>query len=78
MVDDGVEAASCAAADAGPSNRYGQMRLAGAGSTDQQGVALFVEKGPLARSRISASLTGVSVKSRSPMSLASSSFAMVS
>jgi hypothetical protein len=30
-VDDGIEAASGAAADAGPRNRYGQMRLAGAG-----------------------------------------------
>src|SRR5438270_7784074 len=30
-VDDSVEAAPGAAADAGPRNRYGQMRLAGAG-----------------------------------------------
>ena len=30
-VDHGVEAAPGAAADAGPRNRYGQMRLAGAG-----------------------------------------------
>jgi hypothetical protein len=30
-VDDGVEAAPGAAADAGPRNSYGQMRLAGAG-----------------------------------------------
>src|SRR5436309_4822832 len=44
-VDDGIETAPGAAADAGPRNRYGQMRLAGAGSTDQHGVALFGEKG---------------------------------
>ena len=31
-VDDGVKAAPGAAADAGPGNRYGQMRLAGASS----------------------------------------------
>src|SRR6202040_2810333 len=78
-VDDGVEAASGAAADTGPRNSYRQMRLAGAGSTDQHGIALFDErKAPLARSRISASLTGVPVKSKSSMSLASGSLAMVS
>ena len=44
-VDDGVEAAPGAAADAGPRNSYGQMRLAGAGSADQHSVALFGEKG---------------------------------
>src|SRR5580704_17916359 len=44
-VDDGVEAASGAAADAGPRNRYCQMRLAGAGSADQHSIALFRQKG---------------------------------
>jgi hypothetical protein len=44
-VNDGVEAASGAAADAGPRNRYRQMRLAGAGSPDQHGIALFGQKG---------------------------------
>src|SRR6516162_5782469 len=44
-VDDGVEAAPGAAADASPRNSYGQMRLAGAGSADQHSVALFGEKG---------------------------------
>src|SRR6202023_949692 len=34
-VDDGIEAASGAAADAGPRNRYRQMLLSGAGSADQ-------------------------------------------
>src|ERR1700737_581118 len=43
-VDDGVEAAPGAAADASPRNSYRQMRLAGAGSADQHGVALFGEK----------------------------------
>ena len=43
-VDDGEEAAPGAAANAGPRNRYGQMRLAGAGSADQHSVALFSEK----------------------------------
>src|SRR5437868_12400547 len=44
-IDDGIEAAPGAAADAGPRNRYGQMRLAGAGSADQHGIALFSQKG---------------------------------
>src|SRR5438270_13172459 len=44
-IDDGVEAASGAAADAGPRNRYGQMRLAGASYADQHGIALFSQKG---------------------------------
>src|SRR5436305_11240161 len=43
-VDDGVEAAPGAAADTGPRNSYGQMRLAGAGSADQHGIALFGQK----------------------------------
>jgi len=43
-VDDGVEAAPGAAADAGPRNSYGQMRLAGAGSADQHSIALFGQK----------------------------------
>src|SRR5580692_4263823 len=75
-VDDGVEVAPGAAADAGPRDSYRQMRLAG--STDQHGIALFGQKAPLARSRISTSLTGVPVKSKSPMSLASGSLAIVS
>src|SRR6266852_8143643 len=44
-VDDGVEAAAGAAANAGPSDGYGKMALAGAGSADQHGVALLGEKG---------------------------------
>jgi hypothetical protein len=44
-IDDGIEAAPGAAADAGPRNRYRQMRLTGAGSTDQHGIALFSQKG---------------------------------
>ena len=44
-VDDGIEAAPGAAADAGPRNSYRQMRLAGAGSADQHRIALFGEKG---------------------------------
>src|SRR6201993_4152203 len=44
-VDDGIEAASGAAADAGPGNSYGQMRLAGAGSADEHSIALFGQKG---------------------------------
>src|SRR6266566_9714879 len=43
-VDDGVKAASRAAADASPRNRYGQMRLAGSGAADQHGVALLEQK----------------------------------
>src|SRR5262244_552476 len=44
-VDNGVEAAPGAAANARPRNRYGEMRLAGAGSADQHRIALFGEKG---------------------------------
>src|SRR5580692_5282589 len=44
-IDDGIEAAPGAAADAGPRDSYRQMRLAGAGSTDQHGIALFGQKG---------------------------------
>src|SRR5258708_1004826 len=44
-VDDGVEAASGAAADAGPRNGYGQMRFAGAGAADQDGIAQLGEEG---------------------------------
>jgi hypothetical protein len=40
-VDDGIEAAARAAADAGPSDRYGEMAFAGAGAADQHGVALL-------------------------------------
>src|SRR6266566_3799755 len=77
-VDDGVEAPPGAAADAGPRNSYGQMRLAGAGAADQHGVALLGQKVPLARSRTSVWLIGVPVKSKSSMSLASGNLAMVS
>ena len=77
-VDDGVKAASGAAANAGPRDGYGQMRLAGAGAADQDSVALLGKKAPLAGSRTSASLIGVPVKSKSSMSLASGSLAMVS
>jgi hypothetical protein len=41
QVDDGVEAASRAAADAGSRDGYGEMRLSGAGAADQHGVALL-------------------------------------
>ncbi len=67
-----------AAADAGPRDGYGQMRLAGAGAADQQVLRCSARKPPLARSRISASLIGVPVKSKLSMSLASGSLAMVS
>src|SRR5271169_1071376 len=43
-IDDSVKAPSGAAADAGPGNGYGKMRLAGAGSADQHGIALLGEK----------------------------------
>ncbi len=44
QVDNGIEAASGRAADAGSRDGYGEMRLAGAGSPDQHGVALLGEK----------------------------------
>src|SRR6202040_2064776 len=68
-IDDGIEAAPGAAADAGPRNSYGQMRLAGAGSPISTALRCSTRTAPLARSRISTSLTGVPVKSKSPMSL---------
>src|SRR6516225_4298857 len=46
-VDDGVKAASGAAANAGPRDGYGQMRLAGAGAADQDSVALLGKKGAI-------------------------------
>ncbi len=44
-VDDGVEAASDATANAGSRDGYGQMRLAGAGAADQHGIALLGQEG---------------------------------
>src|ERR1700722_12030388 len=44
-IDDGIEAAPGAAADAGRRDSDRQMRLAGAGSPDQHGIALFGQKG---------------------------------
>src|SRR5271170_2770534 len=44
-VDDGIETATGATADAGSCDGYGEMRLAGAGSADQHRVALLGEKG---------------------------------
>src|SRR3984893_4394845 len=77
-VDDGVEAAARAAADAGPSDGYGEMAFAGAGAADQHGVALLGKKGAPRQVATNASLTGVPAKSNSSMSLASGSLAMVS
>ena len=45
-IDDVVEAAAGAAADAASGNGDGQMGLAGAGPADQHGVALLGEEGP--------------------------------
>ena len=69
-VDDSVKAASGAAADAASRDGDGEMRLAGTGAADQHGVALLGEEGAAGRSRTSASLTGVPVKSKSSISLA--------
>ena len=53
------------------------MRLAGAGAADQDSVALLGKKGATGQ-LAPASLIGVPVKSKSSMSLASGSLAMVS
>ena len=45
QIDDVVEPAAGAAADAASSNRDGQMGLAGTGSADQHGVALLGKEG---------------------------------
>ena len=52
--------------------------LAGAGSADQHGIALLGQKRAGRQIADQASLIGVSVKSKSSMSLASGSLAMVS
>ena len=44
QIDDVEEAAARAAADAGPRDGDGQMRLAGAGAADQHDVALVGEE----------------------------------
>src|SRR3954469_18637584 len=46
QVEDDVEAASCAATDARSCDCHGEMRFAGAGSADQDGVALLGQKSP--------------------------------
>src|SRR4051794_16442607 len=45
QVEDDVEAASCAATDARSRDGHGEMRFAGAGSADQDGVALLGQEG---------------------------------
>src|ERR1041385_8247352 len=45
-VDRAVEAASCASADARSCNGHGEMRFAGAGSADQDSVALLGQECP--------------------------------
>ncbi|EHH12616.1 hypothetical protein MEA186_07454 [Mesorhizobium amorphae CCNWGS0123] len=77
-IDDVEEAAARSVTDERSGNRDGEMRLARSGAADEDGVALSAMKLPVARSRTSASLTGVSVKSKSSMSLASGSLATVS
>ena len=49
QVHDVVEASSGAAADAGPGDRDGEMAFAGAGSADQDGVSLLVQKAAIRR-----------------------------
>src|SRR3954447_8326320 len=46
QVEDDVEAASCATADARSCYGHGEMRFTGAGSADQDGVALLGQKCP--------------------------------
>src|SRR5205085_6960657 len=77
-VDDGVKAAASAAADAGPRNTIARCDLPVPVPPLSTALRCSAIKAPLARSRISASLTGVPVKSKSSMSLASGSLAMVS
>jgi hypothetical protein len=77
-IDDGIEAAPGAAADAGPRNTMARCDLPVPVPPISTALRCSARKTPLARSRISASLTGVPVKSKSWMSLASGSLAMVS
>jgi hypothetical protein len=75
-IDGGEEAPARSGADATPRDGDGQMRLACAGSADQDDVALLGDEA--ARSRTRASLIGVSLKAKSSTSLASGSLATVS
>src|SRR5690606_33772353 len=78
QIDDVEEAAAGATADECAGDRDGQMRLAGSGAADEDGVALIGDEGAGGEIADKASLTGVSAKSKSSMSLASGSFATVS
>jgi hypothetical protein len=77
QVDDVEEAAAGAVADERAGNGDGQVGLAGAGAADQHDVALIGEEVAGRRGPTSVSLIGVPVKSKSSMSLASGSLAIV-
>ena len=67
-IDDRIEAASGAAADAGPRKAIARCDLPVPVPPISTALRCSTRKAPLARSRISASLTGVPVKSKSSMS----------
>ena len=75
QVDDVVEAAARALADAGPRDGDGEMGLAGAVPPTSTMLRLASKKPPPARSRIRGSLTGEAAKSKSASSLAAGSLA---
>ena len=77
-VDDGVKAAPRAATDARAGDSDCKVAFAGAGPPDQHGVALPGDEVPVASSRIRVWLVGVPVKSKSSISFASGSLAIVS
>jgi hypothetical protein len=77
QIDDVEEAPTRSVADESTGNGDGQMRLARTGAADEDGIALIGDEVPVARSRTRVSLTGVSVKWKSSISLASGSLATV-
>ena len=77
-IDHSVKAASCAAADTSPSDGNRQMRFAGAGSADQHRVALLGKEGSARQIADQRLVDRRAAKSKSSMSLAGGSLAMVS
>jgi len=77
-VCDGVEAAPGAAADAARAIAIARCDLPVPVPAISTALRCTAKKAPFARSRIKASLTGVPVKSKSTMSLASGGLPMVS
>jgi hypothetical protein len=77
-IDGGEEAAARSGADAASRDGDRQMRLARAGSTDEDDIAPTGDEVPPARSRTRTSLMGVPANTKSSTSLANGNLAMAS